>query len=493
MLLIILLIINFSVLADKNISAIHKSGINAALQSVPIEQLKSSAAKSHLSPKIVGGIIARRGEFPEFVQLFIEGEVIGLDPNFVYPWCGGSLISSNKVLTAAHCTKNIGVSNFYALPNFYSFNDSISFNNLIPLIAKQEHPDFDQGTQFNNDVSVLTLSRSSNAKKAKLFVGNHQLTGFAATVIGTGVLTEGGEFPATLQKVTVPIVSNDICAVSYGPTSITDVMLCAGLTGGGKDSCQGDSGGPLWIDYEGEKTQAGIVSWGNGCATPNFYGVYARTSGLIEFILQHAPQAQIVVGNVANMIPVLDLLLLNNSKYAPPPPKDPRLHCRRPRPDPCPPEGDTDYFYYYSEQGEPLGEGKTVSIRKNDRVEFGVHKEMINNIQYNFSFLNTSIPGITIIEGWSVRFGAEHNALLVPGKYLMADDYFLYMNDSNKLRFSATVSCTSIIGEFEIFEIEYNSTSGIEKLAVNFKQFCDGSSKALYGYVRYNSDKPMHP
>merc|ERR1711911_361384 len=48
-----------------------------------------------------------------------------------------------------------------------------------------------------------------------------------------------------LQKVTVPVVSDKHCRDSYGASSITDSMICAGLDQGGKDSCQGDSGGPF--------------------------------------------------------------------------------------------------------------------------------------------------------------------------------------------------------------------------------------------------------
>lgn len=74
----------------------------------------------------------------------------------------------------------------------------------------------------------------------------------------------------------------------YG-ASITDQMLCAGYTEGGKDSCQGDSGGPIvkrvpqsngkYIDYH-----VGVVSFGDGCARPNRPGVYARTSAAKSFI-----------------------------------------------------------------------------------------------------------------------------------------------------------------------------------------------------------------
>ena len=81
----------------------------------------------------------------------------------------------------------------------------------------------------------------------------------------------------------MPVVSQSACRSAYG-SSIHDSMVCAGLREGGKDSCQGDSGGPMVCESGGKYYLEGVVSWGQGCAAPGKYGVYARVRYLRKWI-----------------------------------------------------------------------------------------------------------------------------------------------------------------------------------------------------------------
>ena len=123
---------------------------------------------------------------------------------------------------------------------------------------------------FRTGVQPITLTNSE------------PIPGQNAVVTGWGTLaSDTYDLPLQLQVVNVPIVSREECNTAYEEyDGITENMICAAVLGGGKDACQGDSGGPLVVDGN----LAGIVSWGVGCAEPQYPGVYSNVATLKSFV-----------------------------------------------------------------------------------------------------------------------------------------------------------------------------------------------------------------
>uniref|UniRef100_A0AAR2L979 Peptidase S1 domain-containing protein n=1 Tax=Pygocentrus nattereri TaxID=42514 RepID=A0AAR2L979_PYGNA len=160
------------------------------------------------------------------------------------------------------------------------------------------HPDYSSSTH-DNDLALLKLSSSVTFTNfitpiCLAAAGSKFFNGTLTWVTGWGNTASGVSLPSpkTLQEVQIPVVGNRKCNCLYGVGAITDNMVCAGLLAGGKDSCQGDSGGPLVSKQSGVWVQAGIVSFGIGCAQPNFPGVYTRVSQYQDWINQQITSNQ---------------------------------------------------------------------------------------------------------------------------------------------------------------------------------------------------------
>merc|ERR1711981_517275 len=140
----------------------------------------------------------------------------------------------------------------------------------------------------NNDFIILklssTLTFNDNVGPACLPDPDHapDTKGQTCFVSGWGTLSSGGSSPSSLQWVAVPTVTNQQCSQAY--SGITDSMICAGLPEGGKDSCQGDSGGPFVCRDNDKAVLTGVVSFGIGCALPDYPGVYARTTAVLDWV-----------------------------------------------------------------------------------------------------------------------------------------------------------------------------------------------------------------
>ena len=255
-----------------------------------------AAPTAPAAPEIVGGRPADPGEWPWQVALVFNSSATlfaGLN-------CGGSLIARDWVLTAAHCVEFSPVEEYDVVAGVHDLNAPAPGFRRVAIAEIIVHPDYDPVTA-DNDIALLRLAEPIDARPAdgatlpiayaRLVPADvGALVGVEATVTGWGTLTPGLlDHPTDLHEVEIPIVTNEACNAAYGG-GITATMLCAGLTEGGRDSCQGDSGGPLVIFDEagGHWLQAGIVSWGLGCAAPGIPGVYTRLSEYVDWLREIA-------------------------------------------------------------------------------------------------------------------------------------------------------------------------------------------------------------
>lgn len=219
-----------------------------------------------MNQRIIGGRDATIEQIPWQIQISHMGA----------HRCGGSILAPNKILTAAHCLE-------FVLLRFLMVRAGSTFNDVggiqIGIHRAIVHESFNIPTRYNFDIVLIFLKKSLvfgvGIQPIELPPQGFKVSaGLNANVSGWG-FTELG-LPRHLQVVKVPIVEHSLCVNAYldSPVQVTSNMICAGFYGlGGRDACGGDSGGPLVID----NVLQGVVSWGIGCADPNFPGVYAST------------------------------------------------------------------------------------------------------------------------------------------------------------------------------------------------------------------------
>lgn len=228
--------------------------------------------------RIVGGEEADIEDHPWQASLQVLG----------FHFCGGSIISPDVILTAGHCTTHPAS----MITVRVGSSRKSSGGTLFTVKKIERHEDFKTNRYGipENDVAILKLSRSiqlsETAQPVQLFAQREEANeGVLATITGWGAIREGTSTTDVLRTVDVPIITKAECSKAYSSFGgVPNGQICAAYPEGGKDSCQGDSGGPLVIGGR----QAGIVSWGNGCAREGYPGVYTEIAAVRDWLAKHA-------------------------------------------------------------------------------------------------------------------------------------------------------------------------------------------------------------
>ncbi|GIY85126.1 protein masquerade [Caerostris extrusa] len=241
------------------------------------------------SGRVVGGKTSMPGEWCWQVAL------INAKNQYL---CGGALIGSRWVLTAAHCITALvrngdaiyvrvgdyDLASQYGTPGAQTQKVSTSY-------IHHNH----NGQTLDNDIALLRLENPCAAARKRLFglpasQGAESHPGKRCTVTGYGYMDESGPIALKVREATLPIVEEKRCTEQINKVTEKRFILPAGSFCAGanqeNDACQGDGGGPLTCVNEGYHELTGLVSWGFGCGKENVPGVYVKVSSYIGWINQ---------------------------------------------------------------------------------------------------------------------------------------------------------------------------------------------------------------
>ncbi|XP_026730235.1 collagenase-like [Trichoplusia ni] len=247
------------------------------------QRIKKAEESAALGERIVGGSISSIADTPYQAGLVIQIFII------LTSVCGASLISNTRLVTAAHCY-NDGSVTANSFTVVLGSNTLFSGGTRIPTTNIVMHPQWNPSTAAN-DVAIINIPSvtfSNVIQPIALPSGsdlNNNFAGWSALASGYGLTSDGGSIGNNqqLSSVTLNIITNNVCAATFGPFVHSSNVCTSGA--GGQGTCRGDSGGPLAVQINGQSTLVGVTSYGAqaGCAA-GFPAAFARVTSFVNWI-----------------------------------------------------------------------------------------------------------------------------------------------------------------------------------------------------------------
>ncbi|KAM3961476.1 transmembrane protease serine 9-like [Aphomia sociella] len=249
---------------------------------------KAEEAITNNPSRIINGTPVSVGQIP--YQAGLISDIIGVTSGRGV--CGGSLVSANRVITAAHCWFD-GVNQGWRFTVVLGSALLFSGGTRIETGTVVMHPNWTPSL-IRNDVAVIYLPSnvqlSATINTIALPSGaelNQNFAGVTAVASGFGLTSDNGNIGTSqsLSQVNLEVITNTVCFLSF-PIIVQSSNICtSGATG---STCGGDSGGPLVVTSNNRPILIGITSFGSalGCEV-GFPAAFARVSSFIDFFNQH--------------------------------------------------------------------------------------------------------------------------------------------------------------------------------------------------------------